>query len=106
MAEALKTFPADVGRICVPQNVYTMIMVAYCGRGLAWQVGQTRTIDFGGRADGSPGMVTLTPCAGLVLACIDFTIWAFQAGNSQQGEGEAGAVVAAEGAAAAGVQLW
>ena len=45
-------------------------------------------------------MVTLTPYAGLVLTCLDFVIWAFQAGDSQEGKGEAGAV-AAEGAAAA-----
>ena len=70
--------------------------------GLVWQVGQTRAVGFGGRADGSPGMVTLTPGAGLVLACLDFAIWAFRAGNSQEGEGEAGAVAVVEGAAAAG----
>ena len=33
MAEALKTVTADVGRICIPQNMYTMIMVMHCGRG-------------------------------------------------------------------------
>ena len=33
MAEALKAFPADVGRICIPWNMYTMIMVAHRGRG-------------------------------------------------------------------------
>ena len=70
--------------------------------GLVWQVGQTRAVGFAGRADGSPGMVTLTPCAGLVLAYLNFAIWAFRAGNSQEGEGEAGAVAVAEGAAAAG----
>ena len=47
-------------------------------------------------------MVTLTPCAGLVLACVDFAIWVFRAGNSQGGEGEAGVVAVSEGAAAVG----
>ena len=48
-------------------------------------------------------MVILTPGAGPVLTCPNFAIWAFQAGDSQGGEGEAGVAAVAEGAAAAGV---
>ena len=33
MAEALETLPADMGRICIPGNVYAMIMVMHRGRG-------------------------------------------------------------------------
>ena len=94
MVEALKAFPADVGRLCIPRYVYTMIMVMQRGGwlGIAGRAGPDHRLQRPCRWVPRDG--TLTPCAGPAWTCLDFATWAFQAGDSQGSKGEAGAAAA------------
>ena len=102
MAEELKTFPADVGRICVPQNVYAMIMVAHRGRGSGMASRADLHCWFRRPCRQIPRDGNFNPLCKPSLGLSQLRDLGLLSWKLPGGKGQAGVVAVAEGAAAAG----